>query len=166
MQKAQPPKEVMPAFDDVAAAREDRENFINKAQAYANEILPRAKGQVQRILEEAKAYKEQVVAVAEGETSRFLNILKEYQDAPNVTRERLYLETMEEIMSKNNKVMIDIKKGNNLMYLPLQQLMQQSGMNSEESSQSGSAPTSSPLGDGSFGLDRMRERDRSREVRQ
>jgi len=165
MQKAQPPKEVMPAFDDVAAAREDRENFINKAEAYANDIVPRAKGQVQRIVEEAKAYKEQVVSVAEGESDRFLKIMGQYKKAPQVTRERLYLETMEEVLSKNNKVMIDTKKGNNLMYLPLQELMQKSGTNSDKSTQSESAPTSSPQGTGGFGLDRMRERDRSREVR-
>ncbi len=94
-----------------------------------------------------------------------MKILGEYKKAPQVTRERLYLETMEEILSKNNKVMIDLKKGNNLMYLPLQEIIKQSGMNMDKSIQSQSAPTSSPQGIDSFGLDRMRDRNRSREVR-
>lgn len=167
MQKAQPPKEVMAAFDDVAAAREDRENFINQAKAYANDILPRAEGQAQRMLEEAKAYKEQIVSVAEGETDRFLNVLGEYRKAPEVMRERLYLETMEEVLGNNNKVLVDLKKGNNIMYLPLEQLMQRSGSSTKDSDQDyrgSSSPLSQKIPN--FGVDQTRERNRSREVRQ
>lgn len=168
MQKAQPPKEVMAAFDDVAAAREDREKFMNEAQAYANNILPRAEGQAQRMLEEAKAYKDQIVSVAEGETDRFLDVLSEYKKAPRVMRERLYLETMEEVMSSTNKVMIDLKNGNNLMYLPLDQIMKRSNISTQESQSSGSSGTSSPMPQNmpDFGLDNSRDRSRSREVRQ
>lgn len=167
MQKAQPPKEVMPAFDDVAAAREDREKFINQAQAYANDILPRAEGQAQRMLEEAKAYKEKVVAVAEGETDRFLDVLKEYRQKPKVMRERLYLETMEEVMGSTNKVLIDLKNGNNLMYLPLDQIMKQANPSTQDGQQSDSG-SSSPMSQNipDFGLGDSRDRSRSREERQ
>lgn len=167
MQKAQPPKEVMAAFDDVAAAREDRENFINQAKAYANDILPRAEGQAQRMLEEAKAYKEQIVSVAEGETDRFLNVLTEYRKAPRVMRERLYLETMEEVLANNSKVLVDIKDGNNIMYLPLDQIIKNVKPSSKDSDQQyrgSSSPASQKLPD--FGVDQSRDRSRSREVRQ
>ncbi|MGD8796643.1 MAG: FtsH protease activity modulator HflK, partial [Thiohalophilus sp.] len=166
MQKAQPPKEVMAAFDDVAAAREDRENFINQAKAYANDILPRAEGQAQRMLEEAKAYKEQIVSVAEGETDRFLNVLSEYRKAPQVMRQRLYLETMEEVLANNSKVLVDIKDGNNIMYLPLDQIMKNVKPSSRDSNQQyrgSSSPTSQKLPD--FGQDPSRDRSRSREER-
>ncbi|MDZ7662454.1 FtsH protease activity modulator HflK [Thiohalophilus sp.] len=164
MQKAQPPSQVMAAFDDVAAAREDREKFMNQAMAYANDILPRAEGQAQRFLEEAKGYRDQKIAVAEGDAERFSDILVEYKKAPVVTRERLYLEAIEEILGKNPKVMIDLQNGNNLMYLPLDQIMQRS-KNSDTNSQSGSGPFKEQVEE--FGLDQMRERDnRSREVRQ
>ncbi|HHJ81027.1 MAG TPA: FtsH protease activity modulator HflK [Candidatus Tenderia electrophaga] len=125
MQDAQPPEQVQYAFDDAVKAREDQQRLINESQAYSNDILPRARGAAARQIEEASGYKEQVVAQAEGEAARFESILAEYQRAPEVTRQRLYIETMEEVLSKSTKVMIDVEGGNNLMYLPLDRLMQQ-----------------------------------------
>jgi len=125
MQDAQPPEQVQHAFDDAVKAREDQQRLINESQAYSNDILPRARGASARQIEEASGYKEQVVAQAEGEAARFESILAEYKRAPEVTRQRLYIETMEEVLSKSSKVMIDVEGGNNLMYLPLDRMMQQ-----------------------------------------
>jgi len=123
MQPAKPPEQVKEAFDDAIKAREDKERLENKAEAYANEILPQARGEAARVLADAKAYRDKVVAGAEGETSRFLAILNEYEKAPQVTRERLYLETMEHVLGGSNKVLLDVEEGNSLMYLPLDQLI-------------------------------------------
>lgn len=123
MQPAKPPEEVKEAFDDAIKAREDKERLENKAEAYANEILPQARGEAARVLADAKAYRDKVVASAEGETSRFLAILAEYEKAPEVTRERLYLETMEQVLGESNKVLLDVEGGNSLMYLPLDRLI-------------------------------------------
>jgi len=117
------PEQVKPAFLDASSAREDKERFINEAQAYSNDILPKARGQASRLVQEAQAYREEVVQKATGETQRFLKILAEYKKAPKVTRERLYLETMEQVLGNSNKVMVDLKKGNSLMYLPIDQLI-------------------------------------------
>ncbi|HET8904971.1 MAG TPA: FtsH protease activity modulator HflK [Saccharospirillum sp.] len=117
-----PPEEVQAAFDDVITAREDQQRLINEAQAYANQILPQAQGQARRRLEEAQAYREQVVAKATGEADRFIDILGAYSEAPEVTRERLYLESLSKIYSNANKVLVDVEGGNNMMYLPLDQL--------------------------------------------
>jgi membrane protease subunit HflK len=125
MQPAKPPEQVKEAFDDAIKAREDKERTENKAEAYANEILPRARGEAARIQADAKAYRDKVVAEAEGEAARFLAILREYEKAPDVTRERLYLDTMQQVLGQSNKVLLDVKGGNNLMYLPLDQLMKQ-----------------------------------------
>jgi len=122
MQDAQPPEQVQGAFDDVIKAREDRETKINEAEAYSNDILPKARGKSARLVEEATAYRDQVIARASGETNRFKKILKEYERAPKVTRERLYLESMESVLGQSNKVMIDVKKGNSMIYLPLDKL--------------------------------------------
>lgn len=124
MQDAQPPEQVQHAFDDAVKAREDQQRVINEAEAYSNDILPKARGGAARQIEEASAYKEQVVAQAEGETSRFLGVLGEYQKAPEVTRQRLYLETMETVLGQSTKVMVDVEGGNNLLYLPLDRMMQ------------------------------------------
>lgn len=126
MQPAKPPEQVKEAFDDAIKAREDKERLENKAEAYSNEILPQARGEAARVQADAKAYRDKVVAGAEGETSRFLALLGEYEKAPQVTRERLYLETMEQVLGKSNKVLLDVEQGNNLMVLPLDQLLQQS----------------------------------------
>lgn len=122
---AQPPEQVQAAVEDAIKAREDKERFGLEAQAYANDILPRARGQAVRRLEEAEAYKEQVVADAQGEADRFLKLLAEYEKAPQVTRQRLYLETIESVLDGASKVIVDVPEGNNLMYLPLDKLMQQ-----------------------------------------
>jgi len=124
------PSQVQDAFDDVIKAREDEQRVKNEAQAYANGIVPEARGRAQRVSEEALAYREQVVARAEGEATRFTKLLTEYQKAPEVTRERLYLVAMEDVLSNASKVMVDVDGGNNMMVLPLDQLMQNQSVRS------------------------------------
>jgi len=124
-QKAQPPEEVKGAFDDAIKAREDEVRKKNEAEAYSNDILPKARGDGVRLREEARGYKARVVALAEGETERFLSVLKEYEKAPRITRERLYIEAMESVLSNSSKIVVDVKGGNSLLYLPLDQLMRQ-----------------------------------------
>lgn len=122
MQDAQPPEPVQAAFSDAVKAREDKQRLINEAQTYANDILPKSRGKAARMLEEAKAYKSQVVSKSEGETSRFNQILAEYKKAPEVTKERLYRETMEIVFATSNKVLVD-SKTNSMMYLPIDKLI-------------------------------------------
>jgi modulator of FtsH protease HflK len=122
IQESRPPEEVRSAFDDVIKAKEDEARLKNQAQAYANGIIPEARGRAQRMLEEAEAYKAEVVARAEGESDRFESLLTEYKRAPEVTRQRLYLETMEGVMSNSSKVMVDVAGGNNMLYLPLDRM--------------------------------------------
>jgi len=124
--ESKPPAQVQSAFDDVIKAREDEERVQNEAQAYANAVVPEARGGAQRQIEEANAYKEQVIANAQGEAERFNRLLTEYQKAPEVTRERLYLDAVQEVFTKTNKVMVDVEGGNNVMYLPLDKLTGQS----------------------------------------
>jgi membrane protease subunit HflK len=124
--ESKPPSQVQSAFDDVIKAREDEERVQNEAQAYANAVVPEARGGAQRQIEEANAYKEQVIANAQGEAERFTRLLKEYQKSPAVTRERLYLDAVQEVFTKTNKVMVDVEGGNNMMYLPLDKLTEQS----------------------------------------
>ena len=124
IQEANPPDEVKEAFDDATKAMADKERVQNQADAYANDIVPRARGAAARQVEDAKAYAAKVVSEAKGETSRFLALLEEYKRAPDVTRERLYLDTVEEIMAETGKVLLDVKQGSsNLTYLPLDKLM-------------------------------------------
>ncbi len=123
MQNAQPPDAVQAAFADVIKAREDQERSKNKADAYSNEIVERAKGMAGKLRQEAKGYKAQVTARSEGETKRFLSVLKEYEKAPAITRQRLYLESIETVLSNTSKVMVDLQSGNNLMVLPLDRLL-------------------------------------------
>lgn len=133
MQNAQPPEQVKDAFDDVVRAREDEERLKNLAQAYANDIIPKARGFSARILQEADAYKASIIAKAEGETSRFDQVLIEYSKAPGITRDRLYLETMEQVFSRSSKMVIDQSGGgNNVMYLPLDQLLKNRGQSRPE----------------------------------
>ena len=122
MQDAQPPIQVKASFDDVVKAREDEQRYINEARAYANDIVPKARGASQRIMAEAEAYKSQVVSKSEGEAYRFTQILTEYLKAPEVTKERLYRETLEDVLSSTNKVIVD-SSSNSLMYLPIDQLI-------------------------------------------
>jgi membrane protease subunit HflK len=124
IQGASPPEQVKEAFADAVKAREDKVSIENQAQAYANDVVPRARGAAARQLEAAKAYRQEVIARAEGEASRFLAVLAEYEKAPEVTRKRLYLETVQEVLGKTNKVMLDVDSGNSLMYLPLDKLME------------------------------------------
>lgn len=123
IEDSNPPREVQDAFDDVIKAREDEERYKNQAQTYANGIIPEARGAAQRVIEEATAYKEQVIAKAEGEAKRFEYLLNEYKKAPQVTRQRLYLDAVEDVMSNSSKVMVDVEGGNNLLYLPLDKIM-------------------------------------------
>ncbi len=122
---ARPPEEVKDAFDDAIAAQEDEVRFLREAEAYARGIEPRARGRVKRLEQEALAYKSQTVLDAEGEVARFNKLLPEYQAAPEVTRQRMYLTAMEKVYSNTSKVMVDVDGGNNMMYLPLDKIMQQ-----------------------------------------
>ena len=126
MQNAQPPEQVQAAFDDAVKAGQDRERQKNEAQAYANDVIPRASGTAARLIEESQGYKQSVIANAEGDVSRFKQILVEYEKAPAVTRERMYLDMMQQVMGNITKVMVDQKSGNSLMYLPLDKLMEKS----------------------------------------
>lgn len=126
LQDPQPPEEVQGAFQDAIKAQEDEVRFKNQAQAYARDILPKARGDATRIREGAGAYRDRVIAGAEGETSRFLQTLKEYEKAPEITRKRLYIETMETVFANTSKVLMQATGGNNLMYIPLDKLMESS----------------------------------------
>ncbi len=165
LESAQPPEAVQAAFSDAIKAREDEQRYINEAEAYANEVVPQARGEAKSILESAKGYRVKVVKASEGESIRFLKLLGEYNKAPEVTRDRLYIDTMERVLSNSSKVLIDVEGGNNLMYLPLDKLMDNGRSNS-------SRTTSSFSSNGNTGL--VREgvdnssnslRSRSREIR-
>lgn len=170
IQQAQPPEQVQAAFEDANKAAQDREGLINEGQAYANDVIPRARGTAARLIEEANGYRERVIAAAEGDASRFNSVLTEYAKAPQVTRERMYLETMQQIFSNTSKVFIDSKSSGNLLYLPLDRLMQQ-GAAGDASRGATQAPTpapapssgSAPAGDSQARLDGLRSR--SRETR-
>lgn len=123
LQDAQPPEQVQSAFADVVKAREDRERLINEAEAYANRILPEARGQAARIVEEARAYRDQVVSRAEGQADRFTSVVTEYKKSPEIMRERLYLDAMSAVLSNTSKVLMGAEGSNNIMYLPLDKMM-------------------------------------------
>jgi modulator of FtsH protease HflK len=124
---SRPPMEVKDAFDDAIAAQEDEQRFIREAEAYAREIEPRARGQVTRMTQEAEAYRERITLEAQGEVARFEKLLPEYQMAKQVTRERLYIDAMQEVLGNSSKVLVDVKGGNNMMYLPLDKIMEKQG---------------------------------------
>jgi membrane protease subunit HflK len=124
LQNVQAPEQVLAAFEDVVRAGQDRERFKNEGQAYANSVVPNARGVAARLTEEASGYKQSAIATAQGDASRFRQILAEYEKAPQVTRERLYLESIQQILSNTSKVIVDQKAGQNLLYLPLDKLMQ------------------------------------------
>ncbi|MED5274606.1 MAG: FtsH protease activity modulator HflK, partial [Pseudomonadota bacterium] len=124
--EAQPPEQVQDAFSDAIKAREDEQRYINEAEAYRNEIIPLARGEAKQIVEEAKAYRVKLIKSAEGEATRFRQLYSEYVKAPEVTRERLYLEAVESVLENTSKVMIDVEGGNNLMYLPLDKIIRPS----------------------------------------
>ncbi|WP_018508602.1 FtsH protease activity modulator HflK [Thiobacillus thioparus] len=124
LQNIQPPEQVQAAFDDAVKAGQDRERLKNEAEAYSNDVVPRASGLASRLKEEAAGYKQAVIANAEGDASRFSQIVTEYQKAPQVTRQRMYLDTMQTVMNNTSKVVVDQKGGNSLLYLPLDKLQQ------------------------------------------
>jgi len=126
MQNAQPPEQVQAAFDDAVKAGQDRERQKNEGQAYANDVVPKARGGASRLLQEADGYKQRVIASAEGDAARFKQIMAEYNKAPGVTRDRLYLDAMQQIYSSTSKVLVDQKGSNSMLYLPLDKLIQQS----------------------------------------
>ena len=135
--ESKPPAQVQGAFDDVIKAREDEERVKNEAQSYANGIVPEARGGAQRVLEESNAYRDQVIARADGEAQRFDQLLTEYRKAPDVTRERLYLDTMQEVLANTNKVMVDVEGGNNVLYLPLDKMVPNAGQSRSAASRNG-----------------------------
>lgn len=158
-----PPEQVQAAFDDVLKAGQERERAKNEAQAYANDVVPRARGAASRLTEEAEGYRARIVAQAEGDSQRFKSVLAEYQKAPQVTRERLYIDAMQEVYSNTTKVLIDSKSGSNLLYLPLDKLMQATGQPGAAAASSSTAPAPQPASTpASRSLDaaaRSRERD-------
>jgi Membrane protease subunits, stomatin/prohibitin homologs len=115
---------VQNSFEDAIKAREDEQRLINEAEAYSNDVVPKARGAAARKIQEAEGYKEQVIAQAEGESTRFSKLLAEYAKAPDVTRKRLYIESMESVLADTNTVMVDVKGGNNMLYLPLDKMIQ------------------------------------------
>jgi membrane protease subunit HflK len=140
-----PPDAVRAAFDDVIKAREDEVRVRNEANAYANQVIPEARGEAQRLIEESLGYKSRVIAQARGEADRFNKLYAEYKLAPAVTRERIYLDTIESVMANSTKVMVDVEGGNNMMYLPLDKIM---GQQNNETNNTGTSnnTTSNPVG--------------------
>jgi len=163
-----PPEQVQAAFDDVLKAGQERERAKNEAQAYANDVVPRAVGSASRLKEEADAYKARIVAQAEGDAQRFKSVLAEYQKAPQVTRDRMYLDAMQQIYSNVTKVLVDSRQGSNLLYLPLDKIMQGQGILPSDAPAAG-APAQAPAAGstvlpGSASADpRARDTTRSRE---
>ena len=156
LEDSQPPNAVQDAFQDATKAREDMERFKNEAQAYANEVLPQARGEAARILEDSKAYRAQVIANAEGEASRFTQLLTEYRKAPEVTRQRMYLQTVESVLSNSSKVVIDVDKGSNMLFLPLDRILEQRGSPRSPTGSSPAQQRSDSVGSNSLGA-RLRE---------
>jgi len=140
MQGVQPPEQVQAAFDDAVKAGQDRERQKSEGQAYANDVIPKARGTASRLMQEADGYRSHVIANAEGDAERFKQVLAEYQKAPVVTRDRMYIETMQQIFTSTTKLMVDAKNGNSLLYLPLDKLMAQSAANEAAKSAAGSTP--------------------------
>jgi len=166
MQNAQPPEQVQAAFDDAVKAGQDRERQKNEGQAYANDVVPRARGAASRLLQESDGYKQRVIANAEGDASRFKQVVAEYNKAPGVTRDRLYLDAMQQIYSSTSKVLVDQKGSNSMLYLPLDKLIQQSASSTYEAT-GGAKPALAPEAVLPDSTARSREafRSREREVR-
>jgi membrane protease subunit HflK len=168
VQSVQAPEQVQSAFDDAFKAGADRERLKNEGQAYANDIIPKARGTAARLAEEAEGYRARVVAQAEGDSERFRSVLAEYQKAPGVTRDRLYIDTMSQVYTNVSKVMVDSRSGSNLLYLPLDKLMQQSGASSAAAASA--VPVTPSSNDGASGSSvdvrsRDGQRGRDRDVR-
>ena len=162
MQNAQPPEQVQAAFDDAVKAGQDRERQKNEGQAYANDVIPRAHGMAARIQQEAEGYRQRVIERSQGDAARFQQILAEYAQAPEVTRKRLYIDAMQEIMNNTTKVLIDQKSGSNLIYLPLDKILESSRSSAPSTSKS---PQPSPAPQSSNARSREAFRTRDREAR-
>jgi membrane protease subunit HflK len=164
-----PPEQVQAAFDDVLKAGQEREKIKNEAQAYANDVVPRAVGSASRLKEEADAYKARIVAQAQGDAQRFKSVLAEYQKSPQVTRDRMYLDAMQQVYSNATKVLIDSRQGSNLLYLPLDKIVQMTGQPAAESSTLASPmtlpPTTTPVAPLPDARARDAARSRDRETR-
>lgn len=164
MQGVQPPEQVQNAFDDAVKAGQDKERQINEGQAYANDVIPKARGTAARLIQDAQAYRSRVSENATGDASRFKQVVAEYQKAPAVTRDRMYLETMQQVMSNSTKVMVDAKNGNNLLSLPLDKLVAQSALEQAKNIPQTVTVTPQPVADNP--LDASRGRDaRGRDAR-
>ena len=174
LQSVQPPDKVQAAFDDAVKAGQDRDRFRNEGQAYANDVVPRARGNAARLLEEANGYLASVVQKAEGDASRFRQVLTEYAKAPAVTRERLYIDMMQSVLGSTSKALVDQKAGSNLLYLPLDKLIQQSAPLTSTPPPAQDLPAARPSGptseapaalDPSRSRDALRSRDRAGDTR-
>ncbi|MFP4129871.1 MAG: FtsH protease activity modulator HflK [Halorhodospira sp.] len=158
VQDIQPPEPVQPAFEDAIRAREDKQSIINEAQAYANELIPRAQGQVARVLEQAEGYRQEVIARAEGDAARFEALIPQYRDNPEVMRQRMYLETMEQVLGGMSKAVLDTASSQSLMYLPLDKLMdRRSGASAGSGSQGSGSSSAGLTGDGEADLPEGRD---------
>ncbi len=163
IEDAHPPKDVKAAFDDVIKAKEDEERVKNEAEAYENKVVPEARGAAKRIVEQANAYKAEVVERAKGEADRFSQLVQEYRNAPEVTRQRLYLETMESIYGKTSKVLVDLDGGNNVMYLPIDKILENNRRNNSASDSTDTSSsksvqvTNNAPSEPVRGLDRLRQ---------
>jgi membrane protease subunit HflK len=145
MQNAQPPEQVQAAFDDAVKAKQDQERQKNEGQAYYNDVVPRARGAASRLTEEANGYRQRVVANAEGEAARFRQVLAEYSKAPQVTRERMYLDAVQQVLASTTKVMVDARANGNLLFLPFDKIMQMAGTGAADASAVAKPMTSDPL---------------------
>jgi membrane protease subunit HflK len=163
VQNVQAPEQVQAAFDDAFKAGADRERLKNEGQAYANDVIPKAQGTAARLKEEAEGYKARVIAQAEGDSQRFNRVLTEYHKAPAVTRDRLYIETMQQVFSNVSKVMVDSRNGSNLLYLPLDKLMQQSGVTGTTAAPTAPASEAAPASSASPVDVRSRDGQRGRD---
>ncbi|MGY4829364.1 FtsH protease activity modulator HflK [Sphaerotilaceae bacterium SBD11-9] len=160
----QAPEQVQAAFDDAFRAGADREKAKNEGQAYANDVIPKAKGSAARLHEEAEAYKARVIARAQGDAQRFNSVLAEYQKAPAVTRDRIYIDTMQQVYSGVSKVLVDSRSNSNLLYLPLDKLIQQSGVSAVPAPSAPAAPATDGSSAGANSSDiRLRDGQRSRD---
>jgi membrane protease subunit HflK len=160
MQNAQPPEQVQAAFDDAVKAGQDRERQKNEGEAYANDVIPKARGMAARMLEEASGYRSRVIEQSQGDASRFRQIVAEYAKAPQVTRDRLYIDAMQQIMTNSSKILIDQKSGGNLLYLPLDKLMQMSGTGAAEPLPQAKAADPAPADSAARNREAFRSRDR------
>ena len=165
IQSAQPPQQVQAAFDDAVKAGQDRERQKNEGQAYANDVIPKARGAASRLLQESQGYKQRVIASAEGDASRFRQVYAEYAKAPAVTRERIYIETLQQVLSSTSKIVIDAKGSGNLLYLPLDKLMRESGaagaLPEAQAAQRGATEPPPPAEASPRSRESLRSRDRS-----